>query len=309
MDLAFDNVVALDLTESAIDAVSWRIGESFLKGILFEVSSYPKPGLVTPVSVGSHTDMNLITFMSSSAAIAPSFYLCAQAGRNHLSHISDLLPQLRRTGIIFEKQLLESTKNVNTQRGILFASGLMCGAAGYVSREKTKIISEDVFDAVAEMTRGLVARELHPVTEVSKDKLTAGEQLYLKYNVRGIRGEVEDGFPSVRNAGLTAFKNAMNLGVTLNLALVHTLIALMTCVDDTTILWRKGMGALDMVKEKASEVLSLGSVFTDKGMNEINKLEKVFINKNVSPGGSADLLAVTVGAYLLEYGQFPVAVM
>ena len=292
-----------------IERESWSIGEAFLKGILFEVSSYPKPGLVSAVSTGSHSDMNILTFMASSAAIAPAFYLCAQAGRNHSSDINDLLPLIRSIGIIFEKRLLQATNGINTQRGILFAAGIMCGCAGYLSRNHKYLKSEEICTAASEMTSGIVSRELEALASNTNVELTAGEKLYKKYNARGIRGEVEDGFPSVTGAGLPALKEALERGAKLNDSLVHTLISLVTTVQDTTILWRSGPEDLAWVMEEARRVLQLGSVFTPAGKEALHRMDEEFVKRNISPGGSADLLAVTTGCYLLENGRFPVELM
>ncbi|WP_444459829.1 triphosphoribosyl-dephospho-CoA synthase [Rhodobacter capsulatus] len=62
---------------------AWSIGSAFLTGALLEISTHPKPGLVTPRSNGAHRDMNLQTFMVSSAVIAPCLYQCAEAGLDH----------------------------------------------------------------------------------------------------------------------------------------------------------------------------------------------------------------------------------
>lgn len=289
-----------------MDELSWEIGTAFLKGILFEVSTAPKPGLVSPCSRGAHQDMNLLTFMASSGTIAPAFYLCAQAGLEHQGPITSLLPQLRKIGIVYERNLLKATNGVNTQRGILFAAGLTCGAAGYLAQSTSHLTAENVCLALAELTQGLVARELKSIKKTAGKKLTAGEQLYLTYQVTGIRGEVEAGFPCIREKGLPALQTALQTGFCLNDCLVHVLLALMTCVEDTTILWRKNSTVLQKVKSWSAEILEKGSFFTEKGRKEIAQMEQYFLQENISPGGSADLLAMTIGLYLLENKEFPV---
>lgn len=291
-----------------ISSEAWKIGEAFLKAILLEVSSYPKPGLVTSRSNGAHNDMNILTFMVGSASVAPAFFMCAQAGINHKGELPELLKAIRNIGVQGEEQLLFGTKGVNTQRGVLFSSGLFCGAAGYLSRTTQKLEAEKIFDVVSAMTSGIVQRELENMDTKGR-KLTAGEQLFLKYKARGIRGEVEDGFPSVRDAGLPAFREAIEKGIDLNFSIIHTLISLMTCVEDTTILWRTNQEMLRKVQSKSKEILNLGSVFTKEGLAAINRLDKEFIQSRISPGGSADLVSITIGSYLIEENQFPVPIL
>jgi triphosphoribosyl-dephospho-CoA synthetase len=256
-----------------IDPRAWGIGEAILKGVLLEAAASPKPGLVCHGSNGSHIDMNILTFMASSAAIAPAFYLFAQAGLDHKGNISALLHTLRGIGISYEKKLLESTKGVNTQRGLLFSAGVLGGAAGYYAKSHHKTCITAVFDLVRHMARGLVANELKGLSH-EKTGLTAGEKLYLRYGVTGIRGEAEAGFPSILYRGLPALKTAFGKEKPLTDSLVHSLISLMAELDDTTILWRAGKEQLVAVQKCALEVLEKGSVFTKKDARLLTGLTK-----------------------------------
>lgn len=71
-------------------------------------------------------------------------------------------------------------------------------------------------------------------------------------------------------------------------------MALIATVDDTCILHRSGMNALIITKKGAKEVIDNGGASTEKGFNSLIKLDKTLIKINVSPGGSADLLASTL---------------
>ena len=291
-----------------IDAKAWAIGEVFLKGVLLEIGTFPKPGLVYMSSMGAHEDMSILTFMVSSAAIAPAFYLCAQAGRDHEGDIKVLLPVLRTIGAAYEKRLLDCTKGVNTQRGILFTAGVLCGGAGFVSRLGRSLSPNTILPVVKEMTEGLVAKELGSLVP-DKLGMTPGERLYLRHGTTGIRGEVENGFPSVAQIGLPALRYALSRAQTLNESLVHTLLALMTGVEDSTVIWRKGIAQQSELQAKARKVLEKGSIFTAAGREAIGYLDHELTLTGISPGGSADLLAVTIGLYLLENGQFPLTIL
>lgn len=276
------------------------------QAIFLEVCVHPKPGLVTRSSNGSHTDMSILTFAAGSAVLAKAFTELQDLGMRHTGSSQELFGKVRSYGIKAEQELLQATKGVNTQRGILFAGGLVAAAAGVALKEGlngTKTLCR----IIAEMTKGLVANELDGLT--ADRKLTAGEELYRAYGITGIRGEVEDGFPSVRQAGLPALQEAFAQGANLNDALLHTLLNLMTVVQDSNVIWRGGYAKLTLVQQRAREILSLGSVFTAVGRNLVAATEAMFRAERISPGGSADLLSVTAALYLLENKEFPVAII
>ncbi|PTW60414.1 triphosphoribosyl-dephospho-CoA synthase/triphosphoribosyl-dephospho-CoA synthase [Breoghania corrubedonensis] len=283
-----------------LGAVSWQIGSAFLAGTLLEVASHPKPGLVTARSNGSHSDMDIKTFMVASAAIAPCFYQCAEVGTRHQGSARELLRPVREIGCRYEGLLLAATGGVNTQRGFLFSAGVLSAAAGRLARDRMSCDVDRLFSTAAAMTDGLCARELGNGGD--REAVTAGEWLYQRYGVLGIRGEVEAGFPTVVEAGLPALRSARSKGASLEDALVHTLISLMAVCEDTTLLWRGGFEALDFVRSKAREALQAGGALTPAGMSAIHQLDAECITRNLSPGGSADLLAVTYGVDVLVSG-------
>jgi holo-ACP synthase/triphosphoribosyl-dephospho-CoA synthase len=86
-----------------------------------------------------------------------------------------------------------------------------------------------------------------------------------------------------------------------NDALVHTLLLLMTCVEDTTVMHRHNPDKMRIwVKTQAAAVLAAGGMTTTAGRKAVAALDAEFITHNVSPGGAADLLAVTWFLYRLE---------
>ena len=156
---------------------------------------------------------------------------------------------------------------------------------------------------------------------------THGESLYLQYGCRGIRGEAADGFPAVSAIGLPAIRRILNqparspqAGRTLQspqasqaaacpdgalepacsrLCLqVH--LELMAGVDDTNVLFRTDYASLHYVKEQAASVLALGGSFSEAGMAALRELNRDFIRRNISPGGCADLLSISLFFWRLE---------
>lgn len=285
---------------SPFDADLQKVGQYLTQAILLEVSTHPKPGLVTRLSNGAHKDMSIFTFMMSSAVLSKAFNDLQDIGQAHRGTLAELFCKLRSYGVGAEAELLRVTKGVNTQRGILFAGGIVSAVSGYAMN--MGLSRDALLPMIKEMAAGLVARELKNLDHAA---MTAGEKLYYKYGITGIRGEVENGFPSVVNYGLPALEDAFDKGATINDALVHALIALMTVVEDSNVIWRTDYDTLLEVQRIANNILSLGSVFTEKGRMAIAETERCFLQRRISPGGSADLLSVTITLYLLEHKEFP----
>lgn len=285
---------------SPFDADLQKVSQYLTQAILLEVSTHPKPGLVTRLSNGAHKDMSIFTFMMSSAVLSKAFNDLQDIGQAHRGTLAELFCKLRSYGVGAEAELLRVTKGVNTQRGILFAGGIVSAVSGYAMN--MGLGRDALLPMIKEMAAGLVARELKNLDHAA---MTAGEKLYYKHGITGIRGEVENGFPSVVNYGLPALEDAFDKGATINDALVHALISLMTVVEDSNVIWRTDYDTLLEVQRIAKNILSLGSVFTEKGRMAIAETERYFLQRRISPGGSADLLSVTITLYLLEHKEFP----
>jgi len=278
-----------------------QVSKYLSQAILLEAIAAPKPGLVTRYNNGSHKDMSIFTFMMSSAVLGQAFKRLQELGHCHQGSPVELFQRVRSYGIQAEKELLASTKGINTQRGILFAGGVLAAAAGYAAAHK--LPKTELLTVVKAMTQGIVESELrHKATPAQ----TYGEQLFQKYGITGIRGEIEAGFPSVTAYGLPALELAFEKGAKLNAALVYTLLTLMTVVEDSNILWRTNWETALWVKDCAREILDCGSIFTARGNDLLAKACTSFEHKNISPGGCADLLSITITLYLLKHQEFPV---
>lgn len=279
-----------------MSSAKW-IGECVLKAILMEACTWPKPGLVTPVSQGSHTDMDIWLFITSSVAIAPCFHDCAQLGENHQGTPQTLFHAVRTTGVRYEQRLLQSTHQVNTQRGILFAGSLLAAAAGWLSgRQETlsyPALSRSVMAICHDLCRNDFAALAH------RPPQTNGEKLYLEHGVTGVRGEAENGFPLVCDVGLPALHQALDAKLSWREALVHTLLALMAQCDDTTVLSRGGPAALAEIQRRAQRLMASGGMLSPDIESALNDFTAWCLEQWVSPGGSADLLALCLAMYFL----------
>jgi triphosphoribosyl-dephospho-CoA synthase len=269
--------------------------------MIYEVSATPKPGLVDRNNSGAHNDMDFFTFMSSSASLTYTFYECALEGVNFdREDYRDLLKRIRPIGIKGEEKMFNATRGVNTHKGLIFSLGIIAAAAGNIYKETGRqvISSEEISMKIRKITKG-ITEELKEIDR--KEKLTYGEKLYKKYGTKGIRGEVESGFATVLKTGLPILKRLTAKQDThINDILVQTLLYLMIETEDSNVLGRHNLDMLNYVKKSAREAIRLGGMFSQSGKEYIYKMDKDFIEKNISPGGSADLLAVTFMIALLE---------
>lgn len=279
-----------------------RIGQYAVSALLYEVAATPKPGLVDRLNSGAHRDMDFFSFMASSAALGPFFLDCARQGAQFEGEDpAALFSLLRSPGRAAEQSMLRATGGVNTHKGLIFSLGIISAAAAYSQRGDPACQSqqiERICETVSRMTRGICARELGQTT--SGQNATYGERLYGEYGMKGVRGEAESGFGTVRAHALPVLNGLLSCGkYSLNDALVQTLLHLIAVNDDTNIAARGGPGALCYAKEYASRVLAEGGALTQSGMEAVRQMDRDFIERNISPGGSADLLAVTVMFHLL----------
>ncbi|MDR1045529.1 MAG: triphosphoribosyl-dephospho-CoA synthase CitG [Candidatus Adiutrix sp.] len=276
------------ITVENMDA-AYAIGSLATQAMIYEASCFPAPGLVSPVSNGAHQDMNYHTFIDSACALGRFFVFFAAAG---LSGRPDkqLFAQIRVMGQEAERKMFQKTNGVNTHKGMLFVLGICCAAVG-----KT-LYGCGSFDSIAEtirsMTSGLVAAELERAPLAGKAHLTHGEKIYLRHNLPGVRAEVEAGLPTVFAHALPAYEACADL--TANDRLVHTLLTIMQNCADTNIVHRHSPETLAEVQAKAVAVLKAGGMRSAAGRAGVEALQAEFVARNISPGGSADLLGITV---------------
>lgn len=276
-----------------ISAQAEKIAALAVESMLYEVTCTPSPGLVNRVNSGAHKDMDFYTFMTSTAALSGTMERFAQAGLTFPGPLAELLPVLRMIGQAGEDAMFQATQGVNTQKGLIFSLGIVTAVTAFLLA-RHEFSEEALYQAVAQMTEGMVRRELAGRQDVEEHKLTAGEKLYKLYQIAGIRGEMEQGLPAVRCQSLPQLRHSLKQGLAVNEALIETLLRLMTCVDDTTVMNRHSPEKMRLwVKQQVEPVFAAGGLAKIEGRRQLELMEKNFIAQNVSPGGAADLLAVT----------------
>ncbi|WP_461238799.1 triphosphoribosyl-dephospho-CoA synthase CitG [Klebsiella michiganensis] len=251
------------------------------QAMIDEVLLTPKPGLVDAHNNGSHRDMDLWLFMRSIDAITPWFSRFWAQGfqSSHLAE-SALLRLIRPVGMACEQSMFNATHGVNTHKGGIFSLGLLCTAAGWLSGRQQAVTLSSLCETVRLMTKGLVARELQGRQQAT----TAGERLFLLHGLTGARGEAESGFQLIRQHILPWWFTERCPQRRLH----HALLRLMAVNPDTNLVSRGGMEGLRFVQFYAGQLLENGWRSAD-----LAQMDEALIARNLSPGGSADLLAVT----------------
>lgn len=297
--IAYDNTARNKFMKGMIiQPLAFNLSAKITKAMLLEAICSPKPGLVDRFNSGAHHDMDISTYMISTATISHYMTLAVQIALEHRGEMSEILPKLRSLGVSAEEEMFLATNGVNTQKGLIFSGMIIAAAAGYISaRETGSLKVTRILSVVQEITKGIVERELM-VLDKNEQKVTAGEWIFLDTGVTGIRGEAEKGFPNA-DAAYQVINKAIASGIPLEKSMIMALLFLMTRVDDTNILSRHGSEALTWVKQEANKLVLSENTYSDDWLEKVSELDKQFIEQNISPGGCADLLAVALMLYFL----------
>lgn len=279
-----------------------------LKAVLSEVAASPKPGLVDRFGNGANRDMDYFTFLSSTVMIMPYFEKMALEGERFgqlKKCLCELMDCIRQIGVRCEAAMFEATGGINTQKGIVFSVGIISTAAAYTyaSTGGTDALS------ICKTVKGMTARILDDF-KVCRDGAynTGGERLYVMHGIAGIRKEAHEGFPVAMRCGLPVMKDLVKQGCHPNEAYVHTLLHIMTQLTDTNVIARHNLQTLKYVQDAARRVLDEGGALCAKGRQLIREMDEDFIRRNISPGGSADTLCITILLYELGLWQEKIAV-
>lgn len=300
------------------DRVSTYVAECALEALLLEVAATPKPGLVDRRNNGAHRDMNFYTFIRSALSLRPHFAIIAQAGQDLAQKPpQELFNYVRILGLAAEKDMFAATNNINTHKGALFALGLLCASAGQAccrSADRSGWQPAALGQFVAQMSQGLCQRELADLNTLAAQAtnatqatgavslnnaepdikvrptaaLTHGQRMYLQYGACGARGQAESGFAQVIEKYLPYLRDLKKQQLDQDEILVRTLLLIGADLDDTNILNRVGATKAAWAKEACA---ALHEHYTHEAACQLDDL---FIKELISPGGSADLLSVTI---------------
>ena len=288
--IACAHAVPLDSRQSSLPSADHEhIAAEAQRALRLEVETFPKPGLVSHRDSGSHTDMDASTFHASTAALGPFFAELAAAGVEECP-----MSTLREIGLKAESAMLLATGGINTHRGAIFGLGLLCAAAGAVSRSQHKARRPSPGKP---LTLGSMVQQLWGSAIWSGPYLESsnGTQALRRYGSGGARAEAASGFPSLYQVGLPALR----LGRVLSsgdeeAARVQACFALIATVEDTNLLHRGGIEGARFARAAAESFLSSGGVGSPDWRSDADCIHREFKSKRLSPGGCADLLSMTL---------------
>lgn len=264
--------------------VPQMIGRFAVQSLHQELAAYPKPGLVSPVDSGSHQDMDASIFFRSLFSLRNYFREIALAGGQGASFA--LLKQL---GIAAEERMMVATQGVNTHRGAIFNLGLLAAAAGHLQGANLPL-QKDALGAVVSARWGEAIRQHGK----SLSHRSHGSQVASRYTVGGALLEASSGFPHVFGVGLPVLQKSLARGADPNSAAVQCIFSLMEVLADTNLLYRGGESGLTFAQKSARTFLAAGGVYRPDWKKHANDIHRQFVCRNLSPGGSADLLAATL---------------
>jgi triphosphoribosyl-dephospho-CoA synthase len=259
-----------------------------------EFAAWPKPGLVSHVDSGSHRDMDAAMLQASINVLNPFFADLARAGRQEAG-----MYRLRAIGLRAERAMLAATGGVNTHRGAIFGLGLLCAAAGATARlgiNGSLITSGRLGATVARRWGEDIRKGPIPI-------FSHGTAALRRFGAGGARAEATGGFASVYGVGLPALRQGRALADSSTAVLVQACFALLAAVGDTNLLYRGGLAGARYAADAATAFLSAGGIGAPHWRERAARVHGEFVDRNLSPGGCADLLAMTLFVDALETGR------
>ncbi len=259
------------------------------RALLYEISISNKPGLVCFEGSGAHTDMNFFTFLNSTSALTPYFKEFCELGYMYQGELNKVLPKIREIGLRAEKTMLLATKQVNTHKGVVFLFGISLFSITKIISENGSFSDSEFQKTVKKIGKDLVKNEL----QHTNDSKTHGEKVFHTYGKKGagIRFEIERGLSTIFQTSLPYFSDQLKPEIYVNQTklqqiLLQGLLKIMSINNDSNILYRGDLEMLNYIQKTAKISLTDPKAY--------KQLKNYCTNNNISPGGSADLLAVSL---------------
>ena len=283
------------MASAQADETARRISGQAVDSLIAEVHVGPKPGLVDRFNSGAHRDMDESTFIRSAESLRGYFTDCAYAGIYlGLTGDESVTDSLVSLGKDAEKTMLAATGGINTHKGAIFSMGIFACAAGMSDAAEVSGGAEPG-NAPGSSFRENVLRLGRNLSGLTISYGTAGARIRKEHGIGGIRGEAAAGYPTVFDTGLPALKAKLAAGDA-EAAALKALTAIIAEAEDTNVIARGGTEASKWLKSEAAGILKKSGTSGFDIREAFADLDRKCIEKNISPGGSADLLGLCLFA-------------
>lgn len=248
--------------------VPYLVADLAERALRLELDTTPKPGLVDRRDNGAHKDMDYALMSKSISALRP--YLTRLA----VESAKDIDPvKIKEIGIEAEKAMLKATGGVNTHKGALFCIGLSVAAASCLACSTGAVEAYSFKELVS-----------CAASEIPSARGTHGAEAKRSFKAVGALENARAAYPELFVDWLPYYRSLEGDPFRCHKTLLH----IMTTLDDTNILHRRGAEGLAHAEAEAARLLE---DFSESGLSSLNK---DFIRENISPGGSADMLSLTI---------------
>ncbi len=265
------------IENTVLSVLKEELRQTLNQSMMMELDLHPKFGLVTPYTNGSHNDMDYQLMQKAKDAILPFFIDMFQIGYSSQTY-QDIFNLIRRIGLKAEKAMDIVTSNINAYKGLIFNLGILVTAYGNILYNNLGV--NQLF-VVAKKISASVLEDFN-----SKEN-TFGFLSFEMYHIKGARGEAASGFQSVQ-------KSRSYLRDLSEESRLRTLMFLISQCEDTVLL--KRCGSL----QKYYEVKQRFKAYLFGGNQDIESLNQYCLDNNLSFGGSADLLILTIFSKMLQ---------
>lgn len=256
--------------------IPYIIGHLASMALQAELDTTPKPGLVDRNDNGAHSDMDHALMQRSIQALHPYFVRLAQIGFDNLQPRHD---EIQQVGIEAEQAMFKATGGVNTHKGALFSIGLAAVALGGMACSNNAQL-HSLSNSIASLA------SLFPDTSG-----THGSKAKANNKLKGALDNAREGYPQLFKAWLPFYLDRLAEGD--GYALHKTLLRIMCDLDDTNIVYRTSMETMQEVQAEARRMLE-HIPETTHFEAALQAMNTDYIRRNISPGGSADMLSLVV---------------
>lgn len=266
--------------------VPYIVAHLATRALKAELNTTPKPGLVDTHDSGAHRDMDHALMMRSIRAMHPYFVRLATLGYD-----STQLPahnDIVSIGLEAEKAMFKSTGGVNTYKGALFSMGLAVTAATYIiGRGKVATTTHGKEYVPGDLLSATITQFANGFPDTSGTHGSRAKQLAQSgCSLKSALDNAREGYTQLFGEWLPFYETRIKGD---DSYVKHkTLLRIMCDLDDTNIVYRTDYATMQQVKTQARHLLE---DFSEAGIEDMNR---DFVGRNISPGGSADMLALVV---------------